>query len=62
VHFALVRIQAGVMRGQILNLVKALKERKSPLGLVQMPVCVIKKKGNSRLQRFRSQYPMFSWW
>ena len=54
-------LQASVMRGQILNLVKALRERKTPLGLVQVPVCVIQKKGRSKLQRFRSQYPIFSW-
>ena len=33
----------SVMRGQILNLTQALKDAKSPLQLVQMPVVVVER-------------------
>ena len=35
--------QMSVMRGQILNLTQALKDAKSPLQLVQMPVVVVER-------------------
>ncbi len=35
--------QMSVMRGQILNLTQALKDGKSPLQLVQMPVVVVER-------------------
>ena len=38
----------AVMRGQILNLCQALKEGKSPLQLVQMPVLVVERKKGRR--------------
>lgn len=65
--------QMAVMRGQILNLVQALKDGKTPLELVQMPVITVERlrwrdlipnapsgdEGYS--QRFHSRYPLFSW-
>eukprot|EP01134_Creolimax_fragrantissima_P008210 CFRG8210T1 len=54
--------QAAVMRGQILNLTKAMNEKATPLQLVKMPSCVIKKKGQSKFQQFRSRLPWFSNW
>ena len=35
--------QMSVMRGQILNLTQALKDAKSPLQLVQMPVVIVER-------------------
>ena len=35
--------QMSVMRGQILNLSQALKDGKSPLQLVQMPVVIVER-------------------
>ena len=35
--------QMSVMRGQILNLTQALKDGKSPLQLVQMPVVIVER-------------------
>ena len=35
--------QMSVMRGQLLNLTQALKDAKSPLQLVQMPVVVVER-------------------
>ncbi|KNC83093.1 hypothetical protein SARC_04632 [Sphaeroforma arctica JP610] len=54
--------QAAVMRGQILNLTKAMNERSTPIQLVKMTSCVIKKKGQSKFQQFRSRLPWFSNW
>eukprot|EP00128_Syssomonas_multiformis_P018432 Colp12_sorted_trinity150504_noHs@12420 len=55
--------QMSVVRGQILNLIHALKERKAPLELVRMPVLTIvkNKKDRSRIQIFRKKHPFFSW-
>jgi phosphatidylinositol 4-kinase type 2 len=39
------RRQAAVMRGQILNLTTALKDKLSPWQLVQLPLCCINKDG-----------------
>ena len=40
--------QMSVVRGQILNLSQALKDQKSPLDLVQMPVLIVKKRKGRR--------------
>ncbi|XP_028390921.1 phosphatidylinositol 4-kinase type 2-alpha-like [Dendronephthya gigantea] len=63
--------QMNVMRGQILNLTEALRQKKSPLELVQMPpVLVQKKKLDGRVHRspnetytqsFHEKRPFFSW-
>ncbi|KAK2187670.1 hypothetical protein NP493_157g01026 [Ridgeia piscesae] len=66
--------QMSVMRGQILNLTQALKEGKSPVKLVQMPVVVMERsrqtygRGRQRTtstetftQRFAKRAPFFSW-
>jgi len=61
--------QMSVMRGQILNLVQALKDRKSPVQLVQMPAVIVEKSRNttganvlnSLTQRFQNKSPFFSW-
>ena len=42
--------QAGVMRGQIYNLINALKDRRSPWELVQMPLCTISRSGKFKYQ------------
>lgn len=39
------RRQAALMRGQILNLTTALKDKLSPWQLVQLPLCSINKDG-----------------
>lgn len=39
--------QMSVMRGQILNLTQALKDRKSPVQLVQMPAVIMERYGFS---------------
>lgn len=65
--------QMSVMRGQILNLTQALKDRKSPLQLVQMPRVVVERSGggtqgrivhlsNAFTQTFHSRKPFFSSW
>jgi len=65
--------QMSVMRGQMLNLSQALKDGKSPVQLVQMPVVVVERaKGGTSETRFRSisdtftqrfqqKSPFFSW-
>ncbi|ELU06765.1 hypothetical protein CAPTEDRAFT_152761 [Capitella teleta] len=66
--------QMSVMRGQILNLTQALKDGKSPVQLVQMPVVVVERshktygKGRQRTtssdtftQKFAKRAPFFSW-
>lgn len=59
--------QMGVMRGQILNLKKALTDRKSPVQLVQMPSVTIERAKAPRMsfgdftQRFQDKSPFFSW-
>lgn len=66
--------QMSVMRGQILNLTQALKDAKSPLQLVQMPVVVVERSSgrvgtterfrhfsDTFTQRFQSKAPFFSW-
>lgn len=66
--------QMAVMRGQILNLTQALKDGKSPVQLVQMPVVMVERSrgdinvGHSRLrsvgdtfiQSFQNKAPFFS--
>uniref|UniRef100_A0A8C8IRP5 Phosphatidylinositol 4-kinase type 2 n=1 Tax=Oncorhynchus tshawytscha TaxID=74940 RepID=A0A8C8IRP5_ONCTS len=61
--------QIAVMRGQILNLSQALKERKTPLQLVQMPPVIVEtarapQRANSEsyTQSFQSRKPFFTWW
>lgn len=66
----------SVMRGQILNLTQALKDEKSPLQLVQMPVVIVERSrggiGSDRIrsslslsesftQSFQKKTPFFSW-
>ena len=51
---------------QILNLTQALKDRKSPVQLVQMPVVVIERsrrhsESSSYKQIFSKRAPFFSW-
>ncbi|XP_069139975.1 phosphatidylinositol 4-kinase type 2-beta-like isoform X2 [Argopecten irradians] len=63
--------QMSVMRGQILNLTQALKDKKSPVQLVQMPVVTVERNksasGRSRTesetftQSFAHRAPFFSW-
>jgi len=66
--------QMSVMRGQILNLSQALKDGKSPLQLVQMPVIFVERSrghvgttekfrnfSNTFTQRFQKKAPFFSW-
>ncbi|BFZ01304.1 hypothetical protein BsWGS_04342 [Bradybaena similaris] len=63
--------QMSVMRGQILNLTQALKDGKSPVQLVQMPVVTIERNksamGRTRAdsevftQSFSHRAPFFSW-
>lgn len=59
--------QMSVMRGQILNLTQALKDRKSPVHLVQMPPVIVEKSSHTSrflnfTQRFQDKSPLFSWW
>ncbi|GAV04262.1 hypothetical protein RvY_14570 [Ramazzottius varieornatus] len=66
--------QMAVMRGQILNLTQALKDRKSPVQLVQMPPVTIERKrhgddpnrtnsdtGSYFQQRIQDRMPFFKW-
>lgn len=66
--------QMSVMRGQILNLTQALKDGKSPLQLVQMPVVIVERSrghvgtterfrhfSDTFTQRFQNKAPFFSW-
>lgn len=67
--------QMSVMRGQILNLTQALKDEKSPLQLVQMPVVIVERSSGglgvgrirshsfseSFTQSFQKKAPFFSW-
>ncbi|XP_061186377.1 phosphatidylinositol 4-kinase type 2-alpha-like isoform X1 [Saccostrea echinata] len=62
--------QMGVMRGQILNLTQALKDGKSPVQLVQMPVVTVERTKEGRrvradsdqyTQSFQHRTPFFSW-
>ncbi|XP_017482875.1 PREDICTED: phosphatidylinositol 4-kinase type 2-alpha-like [Rhagoletis zephyria] len=65
--------QMSVMRGQILNLTQALKDKKSPQQLIQMPAIIMERsrisnKGRLRTmtenftQSFQRKTPFFSWW
>ncbi|KAJ6659399.1 hypothetical protein lerEdw1_019131 [Lerista edwardsae] len=65
--------QMSVMRGQVLNLTQALKDRKSPLQLVQMPRVIVERSrggtqgrivhlSNAFTQTFHSRKPFFSSW
>ncbi|XP_053085837.1 phosphatidylinositol 4-kinase type 2-alpha isoform X1 [Pangasianodon hypophthalmus] len=61
--------QISVMRGQILNLIQALKDGKSPLQLVQTPPVIVEtarapQRANSEsyTQSFQSRRPFFTWW
>ena len=47
--------QMSVMRGQILNLSQALKDGKSPLQLVQMPVVIVER------SELISRSPLIRW-
>lgn len=64
--------QMSVMRGQILNLTQALKDGKSPVQLVQMPVVIVERSksglrgriravNDSFTQTFQNKAPFFSW-
>ncbi|KAH3787553.1 phosphatidylinositol 4-kinase type 2-alpha-like isoform X1 [Dreissena polymorpha] len=63
--------QMSVMRGQILNLTQALKDDKSPVQLVQMPVVTVERNrsssgrlrtdSDSYTQSFSHRTPFFSW-
>ncbi|XP_013399472.1 phosphatidylinositol 4-kinase type 2-beta isoform X2 [Lingula anatina] len=66
--------QMSVMRGQILNLSQALRDGKSPVQLVQMPVVTVERSksgygpgrprtasGETFIQRFSKRAPFFSW-
>jgi len=65
--------QMSVMRGQILNLTQALRDSKSPIQLVQMPVVIVERskisygrhrsRGESETftQQFGKRAPFFSW-
>uniref|UniRef100_A0A8C9U0C2 Phosphatidylinositol 4-kinase type 2 n=1 Tax=Scleropages formosus TaxID=113540 RepID=A0A8C9U0C2_SCLFO len=61
--------QVAVLRGQILNLSQALKYRKTPLELVQMPPVLVetarapqRSNSESYTQSFQSRRPFFTWW
>nr|XP_023676305.1 phosphatidylinositol 4-kinase type 2-alpha isoform X1 [Paramormyrops kingsleyae] len=61
--------QGAVMRGQILNLSQALKYRKTPLELIQMPPVLVETVRNTQrsnsesyTQSFQSRRPFFTWW
>nr|XP_020753264.1 phosphatidylinositol 4-kinase type 2-beta isoform X3 [Odocoileus virginianus texanus] len=65
--------QMSVMRGQILNLTQALRDRKSPVQLVQMPCVVVERSqgggqgrvvhlSNSFTQTVHCRKPFFSSW
>ncbi|XP_076192166.1 phosphatidylinositol 4-kinase type 2-beta isoform X2 [Aptenodytes patagonicus] len=65
--------QMSVMRGQILNLIQALKDEKSPIQLVQMPRVIVERSStgsqgrivqlsNVFTQTFHSRKPFFSSW
>jgi len=63
--------QMAVMRGQILNLNQALRDRKTPAQLVQMPPVYVQRRrtnsdsrdgrGHSFVQSFHDKIPFFSW-
>jgi len=65
--------QMSVLRGQILNLSQALRDGKSPVQLVQMPVVIVERNrqvgpmgklrniGESFTQSFQNKAPFFSW-
>jgi len=65
--------QMSVMRGQILNLTQALKDKKSPQQLIQMPAIIMERsrtpKDKNRIrtmtenftQSFQRKTPFFSW-
>ncbi|CAF0720470.1 unnamed protein product [Adineta ricciae] len=64
----LVERQLSVMRGQILNLVQAMRDGKSPSQLVQMPGVLVEhipadESSGRKLFRhkFYDRYPLFSW-
>jgi len=64
----LVERQLSVMRGQILNLVQAMRDGKSPFQLVQMPGVLVERlhanvgPGQKQFkQKFNQRYPLFSW-
>ncbi|XP_070540575.1 phosphatidylinositol 4-kinase type 2-beta-like [Ptychodera flava] len=65
--------QMSVMRGQILNLSQALRDGKSPVQLVQMPLVIVERSSkegahgrirtlsDSFTQSFQNKSPFFSW-
>ncbi|KAL9982340.1 hypothetical protein ACROYT_G004370 [Oculina patagonica] len=64
--------QMSVLRGQILNLTQALRDKKSPLQLVQMPVVTVERRkivdgerlrsqSHAFTQSFQHRSPFFSW-
>lgn len=60
---------ACLVLSQILNLIQALKDGKSPLQLVQMPPVIVEtarapQRANSEsyTQSFQSRRPFFTWW
>ncbi|EDO35290.1 predicted protein [Nematostella vectensis] len=52
--------QMSLVRGQILNLSQALRDSKSPLQLVQMPVVTVERKKGDGLDRGRSHSDAFT--
>ncbi|OQR70720.1 phosphatidylinositol 4-kinase type 2-beta-like, partial [Tropilaelaps mercedesae] len=62
--------QMSVLRGQVLNLVQALKDDRSPVQLVQTPAVIVERKyGRTKgsweathfTQSFQQSAPVFSW-
>lgn len=61
--------QMSVVRGQILNLTQALKDRKTPQQLIQMPAIIMERSRKGRFrtmkdnftQSFQRKTPFFSW-
>ncbi|XP_020375470.2 phosphatidylinositol 4-kinase type 2-alpha [Rhincodon typus] len=60
--------QISVMRGQILNLMQALKDGKSPLLLIHIPPVIVEttrshhRSNDLYTQSFQSRKPFFTWW
>ncbi|KAL5022304.1 hypothetical protein ScPMuIL_001459 [Solemya velum] len=52
--------QMAVMRGQILNLTQALKDGKSPVQLVQMPVVTVERNKGGAIGRVRTESDTFT--
>eukprot|EP01134_Creolimax_fragrantissima_P001149 CFRG1149T1 len=53
--------QASVIRGQVMNLMQALKDRLTPWQLVQLPLFSITEDGQHRYQQYIERQPCFAW-